>query len=96
VKYSNEAGYKVEFYGNIKGKEEIHLFDVCFNSDDGTLLGYFDRKEAVNISIDVKEVSFNVDWTQKEMDHIYSMQEDVNFVIDKLELEDDYVNPEMS
>lgn len=94
IRYSETAGYKVEFYGSIEGKEEMHLFDVCFNSDDGTLLGYFDRKEVVNISVDVMEISFGADWTQKEMDQIYSMQEDVNFVIEKLELEEDYVNPE--
>lgn len=95
VKYSNEAGYKIEFYGNIKKKETLHLFDICFNSDDGELLGYFNREEAVNVSFNVYEVKFDETWTQDEKDQIYSMQEDVNYIIKMLEKEDDYVNPEL-
>ena len=95
IKYTENAGYKVEFYGTVVGKESVHLFDICFNSDNGELLGYFNREEAVNVSFNVYEVKFDETWTQGEKDQIYSMQEDVNYVIEMLEKEDDYVNPEL-
>ena len=94
IKYSEEAGYKVEFYGKVEGKETQHLFNICFNSDDGDLLGYFDRDEqVVNVSVERIDLTFGTDWTQEEQDQIYAMQEEMNFVIDMLDKDESYVNP---
>ena len=74
VKYTDEAGYKAEFYGLAEGKEETHLFDVCFNSDDGYLLGCLKNDdEIINISIDMKEVEFDDTWTQEEIDQVIEL-----------------------
>lgn len=92
VKYTEEAGYKAEFYGLIDGKEEKHLFDVCFNSDDGVLLGYLkDNEEIINISIDMNELEFDDTWTQEEVDQIYAMQEDMNFLMESLSEIENYI-----
>lgn len=94
IRYSNDVGYKTEFYGLVKGKDAQHLFDICFNSDDGELLGYLENEdEIVNISVDVMELEFDDSWTQEEIDQVYSMQEEMNFVIDSLSKNDNYVEP---
>ena len=96
TKINDDAGYKVEFYGDIDGKDPQHLFDVCFNSDDGDLLGYIDNtkaEEIVNLSIDLIELDFDDSWTDDEMNFIYSMQDERNFVIDNLNRIDNYVEP---
>ena len=96
TKINDENGYKVEFYGLVDGKEPQHIFDVCFNSDDGDLLGYIDNtkaEEIVNLSIDLIELDFDDSWTDDEMNFIYSMQDERNFVIDNLKRIDNYVEP---
>lgn len=94
IGYSEEFGYKVEFYGIVEGKEKHHLFNVCFNSDDGLLLGYLETgNENVNISIDRIEIEFDDSWKQEEMDQIYAMQEEMNYVIDSLSKNENYVEP---
>ena len=95
VKYSEEFGYKVEFYGNIEGKEEVHLFDICFNSDDGDLLGYFNNNgdQVVNVSVAMFELEFDDSWTEEEKNMIYGMQEEWNFVVLSLNKNENYVEP---
>ena len=94
VEYSDNSGYKAGFYGKVDGKEAVHLFDICFNSDEGSLLGYLDfDKEAVNMSFEVNELSFDDSWKQKDIDKMYAMQEEVNFVLAALGTNDNYVEP---
>lgn len=94
VKFSEDLGYKTEFYALIENKESKHIFDVCFNSDNGFLLGYLEKNdEIINISIDVMDLTFDDSWTQEEMNEIYSMQEEVNYVIESLKKIDYYVEP---
>lgn len=93
INFSDEVGYKVEFYGNVDGKESKHLFNICFNSDDGDLLGYFDSEEVVNVSVERIDLEFDSDWTDEEQTQIYAMQEEMNFVVDMLDKEENYVNP---
>jgi len=89
-----EMGYKVGFYGRIDNKEAQLLFEVCFNSDDGELLGYLELEEnIVNISIDINDIVFDDSWEEEEMNQIYTMQEEVNFVIDTLKMNENYVIP---
>ena len=93
VKYVEDEGYKVEFYGLVKNKHEKHLFDVCFNSDYGTLIGYIETdKDIVNISIDVMEIEFSDDFKQEEINEIYTLQEQMNFIIENLTNNNNYVS----
>ena len=94
VKYTDDAGYKAEFYGSVKGKDAVHLFDVCFNSDDGFLLGFIQNdEEIINISIDMKELEFDDSWEQEEINELYAMQEDMNFLMESLSKIENYVEP---
>lgn len=94
VKYSDETGYKAEFYGKVKGKENVHLFDICFNSDDGDLLGYLEYdEENVNMSFAINELEFDDNWKQEDIDKMYAMQEEVNFVLAALGTNENYVEP---
>ena len=94
IEYNETTGYDVEFYGILKDKERKHLFSVCFNSDEGELLGYFDRTNGVvNVSLKKIDVEFDLDWSQEERDQIYAMQEEMNYVIEMLSYEEDYIIP---
>ena len=94
VRCTEKEGYKAAFYGVTEGKESKHLFDVCFDSDKGILLGYLEYEDTiVNISVDIKELEFDDSWNQEEIDLIYSMQEEMNFVIDTLGKNEHYVEP---
>ena len=94
VKYKEEAAYKVEFYGLVEGKDAQHLFDVCFNCDEGDLLGYLENEgEIINISIDMIDLKFDDTWESDEIDKIYSLQEEMNFVVDTLNKNKNYVEP---
>ena len=94
VKYTDEMGYKAEFYGTVKGKDAVHLFDVCFNSDDGFLLGFIQNDdEIINISIDMCELEFDDSWKQEEIDELYAMQEDMNILMESLSKIENYVEP---
>lgn len=94
LKETEEFGYKVEFYSLIQGKEAKHIFDVCFNSDDGNLLGYLKSDDdIINISIDVMELNFDDNWKQDEIDEVYAMQEEMNYVMDTLSNNANYVVP---
>lgn len=89
-----QDGYKVEFYGLVEGKESQHVFDICFNSDDGDLLGYLKQNgEAINLSVDIFDINFDNSWKTDEMDQIYAIQEEYNFVIKMLDDNENYVNP---
>lgn len=97
IEYTEDSGYKVEFYAKVEDKAPKHIFDICFNSDDGDLLGYIDDKEneeIINLSVDVKNLEFDDSWTQDEMDQVYAMQEEQNFVIDSLTKIENYVVPQ--
>lgn len=98
IKYSEKRGYKVKFYVNIEDKELVHVFDICFNSDDGDLLGYIENKkekEIVNLSIDVMQLEFDDSWSEEELNQVYAVQEERNFVIDSLTKIENYVIPDM-
>lgn len=94
IRDKEEMGYKVGFYGIVENKEAQLLFEVCFNSDDGELLGYLEMEEnIVNISIDINDIVFDDSWEEGEINQIFAMQEEMNFVIDTLNMNENYVIP---
>lgn len=95
IKYSEDFGYKAEFYGSLEGKEEVHLFNICFNSDDGFLYGYIknENDNVINISVESWELEFDESWSQNDKDTIYVLQESLNYVINNLNKNKNYVNP---
>jgi hypothetical protein len=79
--------YTVEFYGIVADKGEQRLFDLVFGGTEGYLLGYLDilgEDKPMTLNIISYELNATERWTEKETQLFYAMQDDVNFVIDKL------------
>lgn len=82
---------KVEFCGEIDGKENIHLFDVVFGEKVGFELGTLKTNGGnVSISIVSYELQFDDTWNEEEKNRMYAMQEDVNVIIQELGKNSDF------
>lgn len=84
--------YVVQFYGQVEGKEEQHLFDVLFGSAEGTLIGDLKTADGANVSISIVSYAFEFgeEWTEDERISILTMQEDINHVLGKLEMNESF------
>lgn len=72
----------MEFYGTVEGKEEIQLFNVVFGGDYGNKVGELEIEgEVLNVSIMLFDPLFDETWTEDQKNEIYSMQEDINYVL---------------
>lgn len=78
--------YKVEFYGTVEGKTEQHLFDLLFNGTEGYNLGTLTTETGEAVQINIESYDFELDdtWTEDERFVLYSMQEDINYIIGML------------
>ena len=80
--------YKVQFFGKVEDKEALHLFDIVFGGEEGALIGHFSKdEEEIPVYVVGMEIEAGEDWTDEELDTIYTMQEDVNYIIGMLEKE---------
>ena len=79
--------FRVEFYGQVEGKEEQHLFDIAFGGEEGYTLGHLITKDDSKIAVNIVSYDFapGEGWQDAEANIIYAMQEDINYIIDKLE-----------
>lgn len=88
-----EAGdvHKITFKGKVEGKGEQPLFTFYFGGDDGELIGYFETEEVdIPIGLIIEEFEPGADWSQEDINAIYSMQEEMNVVIDSLSKIDNF------
>lgn len=78
--------YKVEFYGTVENKNEQHLFDLIFNGTDGYNLGTLKTESGEDVALNIVSYDFELDdtWTEDEKFALYSMQEDINYIIGML------------
>ncbi len=78
--------YKVEFYGTVEGKKEQHLFDLIFNGTDGYNLGTLKTETGETVQINIESYDSELDdtWTEDEQFVLYSMLEDINYIIGML------------
>lgn len=87
TKIVEEDEYTVKFYGMVEGKEEQHLFSIVFG-EQGDKLGSFEKDgETVNVCVTFEELTINDEWTDTEKNMIYTMQEDINYLISMWEKE---------
>ena len=87
----NEEGYVVEFYGKVEGKDRQKLFEVVFNGDASMMAGTIEGEEGnTYVGFNFAEPEMGDDWTDEEVNTIYAMQEDLNYLIGMLEKEDGY------
>lgn len=81
--------HTVQFFGTVKGKNEVHIFDIVFGETEGILLGTLNEKEIYLVYADPV---LDESWTEDEKNEIYAMQEDANYIIGMLEKEEGF-NP---
>ena len=91
IEQIEDEAYIVKFSALLDNKGKQHLFDVIFNSESQEL-GYFDTKDG-KVSVDVipADIIFDDTWTDAEKNMIYSMQEEINYMIEKLTEQDGFV-----
>lgn len=83
----------VQFWATIKEKEEIHIFDIVFGSEEEYVLGYFEgeNKEKIPVNIISYDFELSEDWTEEERNELYVMMEDINYIINRLQEEDGFM-----
>lgn len=87
-----EEQYIVQFFGNIEGEEQQHLFDVLFSGTEGIKIGDLTMVDGTVIPVYIYSVEqqMNENWTEEEKNIIYAMQEDINYTIEKIEELDNF------
>lgn len=76
---------KVGFYGTVDNHEKQLLFEIVFNSDDGIELGKLSiDKDTVPVCMNVPELVFDETWNSDEQTTLFAMQEDLNYVVEKM------------
>ena len=80
--------YTVKFYSALEGKEECSLFDVAFGGETGTLIGILNDKP---VYVNSASVELPADWTEDEKNLYYTMMEDINYLLGRLEQEEGFV-----
>lgn len=79
--------HTVEFYGGVANHDPVLLFSLHFESEDGdiTLEMVKEDHSVVAVAIDIEEIQFDSSWKDEEENLIYSMQEDLNYIIESLQ-----------
>lgn len=77
---TEEQDNHVTFWGTV-GEKEIELFSIEFGSSDGYLLGTLSGTEIYIVETDL---SFDDSWNDEEKETIYTMQEDINTILQGL------------
>lgn len=72
----------VEFYGTVEGKEEVQLFNIVFGGVYGSKVGELEIDgNILDVSVMLFDPIFDETWTEDEKNMIYSMQEDMNYIL---------------
>ena len=78
--------YTVEFYANVEGHPEQHLFDVQVGSSiAGGVVWYTVNEETVFLNITVLQKELDETWEEDDADIIYGMLDDINYLLDQIE-----------
>ncbi len=75
----------VSFRTSVRGVQYT-LFDITIGKEVGTLIGNLTDENGVSRPVYARmaEVTFPTDFTVEEQDRLYSMQEDLNFLMENL------------
>lgn len=85
--------HTVQFFAKVEGKEEVHIFDIEFGGENGSLLGYVEEKNGEKVSINIisHDLELSEEWSTEEKNIIYAMLEDLNYIIGMLQKKDGVV-----
>lgn len=94
---SGENAIVVAFYGKLEGHEEQHVFDIRMEQKktEDTLSAILcadgEKRYVTTILYSLDSIEF---WAEADKNLIYAMQEDINYIIDKLPLLEEELIPE--
>ena len=80
--------YTLEFWGTVGKQGEHLLFSITFGGEEGTYIGDWNDTP---IYINSATNAVTNEWSDDDKTIFYSMQEDVNYIIDMLQQEADFV-----
>lgn len=80
--------YTATFYGKVNKKPEQHLFTITFNvgEDDAVAFVIDAEQQQVGISIIPGDIIVDDSWSEEEVNIIYAMQEEINYVLENLQV----------
>ena len=83
----------IEFWAALEGKEKVHLFDVAFGDGDYEV-GTLEMADGKAVAVHIISYSFTPDetWTEEETNQIYTMLEDINYILFQLEEMENYTS----
>lgn len=83
MKIEKEEGkvYKIIFSTSTSNGKDVKLFSILFGGEEGTLIGTIGDK---NVYLQCEDLSALSDVSEEEMDHIYAMMEDTNYIMEQL------------
>lgn len=79
--------YALEFYCCLSDREPVLLFTVLLRSEDGDIISSITAEDGIKhaLSIWIAVPDFDQSWTEAEIDTVYAMQEDMNYLLSALE-----------
>ena len=85
-----EVPYTVRFCAKIQDQDEMPLFDIHFDTDEGEMLGLLVAEDGTPTMVSITFHPFVADdsWDTEELAIFQSMQEAVNYLIQNLVMED--------
>lgn len=84
----SESVYSVEFYCRFENHEQLLMFTVLFGGDDGEQLGVVTNAAGVTVPVNIEmNAPSEEGLREEELNILYSMQEAINVLIQKLPLQ---------
>lgn len=93
IEHNQGDVYSVQFFVSVK-EQELNIFDIVFGGEDGDTFGYVKKNndEKIPVNIICYDLKLENNWSEEEKSEIYSMQEDVNYIIAKLQQEEKFID----
>lgn len=84
---------EVQFWAKLEGKDKVHLFDIIFGGESNEV-GTLEIEDGEAVTVNVVSYEFEEDdsWTEDEKEIIYSLLEDINYILLQLEELDEYTS----
>ena len=94
IEETEATEYKLQFWALIDGHEEQHLFDIVYEGKGENFLGYIHDKNGDKVSVHMEcfDINISEEWSKEQKEQLFAMQEDVNYIIDRLQENEKFEN----
>lgn len=84
---SEEDPYTVTCFATVDEHKPIEIFSIVFDGDKGDIVGTID---GTTIGLVLSQPKYDKTWSEGQRSAIVAMQEDINYILDKLNETDGY------